>query len=43
MLLGYRTVEELRATYPDVWRSDGAAELLAVRFPRLRAWLPTLG
>ena len=43
LLLGYRTIEELRAIYPDVWRADGAAELLAVLFPRLQAWLPTLG
>ncbi len=43
VLLGYRTVEELRAMYPDVWRADRSAELLAILFPRLRAWLPTFG
>ena len=43
VVLGYRTIEELRAIYPDVWRADGAAELLAILFPRLRAWLPTFG
>ena len=43
LVLGHRTVEELRAIYPDVWRADAAGELLGVLFPRLRAWLPTLG
>jgi hypothetical protein len=43
LVLGYRTVEDLRAVYPDVWRADRSAELLAVLFPRLRAWMPTLG
>jgi GNAT superfamily N-acetyltransferase len=43
LALGYRTVEELRAIYPDVWRADHSAELLAILFPRLRAWLPTFG
>ena len=41
--LGYRTFDELRAIYPDVWRADRSAELLAVLFPRLQAWLPTFG
>jgi hypothetical protein len=43
LALGYRTVEELRAIYPDVWRDDRSAELLAILFPRLRAWVPALG
>jgi hypothetical protein len=43
LVLGYRTIDELCAVYPDIWRSDRSAELLAVLFPRLRAWLPTLG
>lgn len=43
LLLGYRTIEELRAIYPDVWRADHSAELLAILFPRLRTWLPTFG
>jgi GNAT superfamily N-acetyltransferase len=43
VVLGYRTIEELRAIYPDVWRADAAAELLAILYPRLRAWLPTFG
>jgi len=43
LVLGYRTIDELRATFPDVWRADRSAALLAILFPRLRAWMPRLG
>jgi hypothetical protein len=43
LVLGYRTVEEAGAVFPDIWRADRSAELLAILFPRLRAWMPALG
>jgi hypothetical protein len=33
LLFGYRSLDELRATFPDVWASPAAALLLNVLFP----------
>lgn len=35
LLLSHRSLEELRAFYPDVWADDKAKLLLEILFPKL--------
>jgi hypothetical protein len=43
LVLGYRTIAELRAIYPDVWYRPAALGLIEALFPRLSAWVPVFG
>jgi hypothetical protein len=37
LLLSYRSLDELRAFYPDVWADDKAKLLIDTLFPKLRS------
>lgn len=43
LLLGYRGLDELRATYPDVWVKDEQRPLIATLFPKRRSSVEPLG
>ncbi len=43
LLLGYRSLDELRAIYPDVWASDKARLLLEALFPKQHSMVEPLG
>jgi hypothetical protein len=43
LLLGYRTVDELRAIFPDVWVKDGQHLLIDTLFPRQHSIVEPLG
>lgn len=42
LLFGYRSLAELRATFPDVWANQEAALLMDVLFPKLPSTVPSL-
>lgn len=39
LLFGYQSLEELRASYPDVWAQDAAYPLLMALFPARISWV----
>jgi GNAT acetyltransferase-like protein len=39
LLFGYQSLEELRASYPDVWANDAAYPLLQALFPAQLSWV----
>lgn len=39
LLLGHRTIDELRHIFPDAWVSDEARPLLEALFPRQQSWV----
>ncbi len=43
LVFGYRSLEELRAAYPDCTAKDEAAVLLDALFPKERSWVMPLG
>jgi hypothetical protein len=43
LLFGYRSLAELRATFPDVWANSEAALLLNILFPLQPSTVPSLG
>jgi GNAT superfamily N-acetyltransferase len=38
LLFGYRSLRELRSSFPDVWAGDAAAPLLEALFPKQLSW-----
>jgi hypothetical protein len=43
LLMGYRSLEELRNTFPDCWAKDETALLLEALFPKRPSWVQPLG
>jgi hypothetical protein len=42
LLLGYRTMDELRTCYPDAYVEDSHRPLMSALFPRVRAFIHTI-
>ncbi len=42
MLFGYRSLDDLRYAFPDVWASSEAEVLLNVLFPARPSWVMQL-
>ncbi len=42
ILFGYRSLDELRYAFPDVWASSEAEQLLNVLFPTRPSWVMQL-
>ena len=43
LLFGYRSLDELRFAFPDVWVKDEAELLLKTLFPKKPSWVLPLG
>lgn len=43
LLFGYRSLDELRYAFPDVWVNDGVELLVKALFPSRPSWVVPLG